>query len=472
MKLLQPILLTLAVGGLTCSSLAAPAPVVPAEFNLSAIDQAVEAWRTDKGVVGISLAIVREGRVVHARGYGRRGLSGPGGGDVTPNTPFAIGSVTKQFACACILLLAEDGKLSVHDKVAKFYPGLTRANDITLLDLMNHTSGYPDYYPLDYVDQRMQKTIEPDELIRQYAGGKLDFEPGSNYSYSNTGYILLGRVVEKVSGKSFGAFLQERILKPLAMTNTLYEPPAATAGLASGYTTFALSDPEKIAPEASGWLGAAGGIYSTPSDLARWNIALVTGKVLKPESFALMTKPRALSSGKVSDYACGLSVRFQSGRLVLSHNGAVAGFNAWNATIPSTRSSLVMLCNTDGGLGALPGQLFSLLLKEPGSVPEVSAAPAAETSRRLFLALQRGDVPRAEFSKDFNEYLTDRRVAGAAKRLRAFGDPTAVELISTHERGGMEVSVTRLVFDKAQALRTLMYRRPEGIVEQFFVSKE
>jgi CubicO group peptidase (beta-lactamase class C family) len=442
----------------------------PSEFDLPAIDRAVQNWITEKQVVGLALAIAKDGQIIHVRGFGRTALSKDGHA-VTPDTRFAIGSVTKQFACACILLLAEDGNLSVQDNVAKYYPTLTKADSITLLDLMNHTSGYPDYYPLDYVDRRMQKTIAPDELLRQYAGSKLDFEPGSNFSYSNTGYILLGRVVEKVSGRSFASFLQERLLRPLGLTNTLFEPAAGTPGLAQGYTSFALSPPEPIAPEGGGWIGAAGGIYSTPTDLARWNLALIDGKVLKPESFALMTRPRPLATGKVSDYGCGLSVRFQNQRLVLSHNGAVAGFNAWNAIVPSTRSSLVMLCNTDGGLGALPGQIFSLLLKESSTVPKVNASPAAETSRRLFLALQRGQFPRAEFSEDFNDYMTQERIAGAAKRLRSYGKPTSAEVVNAHERGGMEVTTTRLVC-KRQVLRTLMYRRPDGVIEQFFIYKE
>src|SRR6185295_12921177 len=142
-------------------------------------------------------------------------------------TLFAIGSVSKQFTSAAVLLLAEEGKLSARDPVAKYYPTLTRAKEITLLDLMNHVSGYPDYYPLDFLDRRMKKPIDPDELLRQYAGGKLDFEPDSRYSYSNTGYILLGRVVEKVSGESLGAFLTRRIFKPLGMDHSFYELASA-----------------------------------------------------------------------------------------------------------------------------------------------------------------------------------------------------------------------------------------------------
>jgi CubicO group peptidase (beta-lactamase class C family) len=169
-----------------------------------------------------------------------------------------------------VLLLAQDGRLSVRDKVSKYFPKLTRASEITLLDLMNHTSGYPDYYPLDFVDRRMQKSIGPDELIQQYAGGKLDFDPGTDWSYSNTGFIILARVVEKVSRQSFAHFLESRIFKPLGMTRTAYEPEAKDDRLATGYTSFALSLAKPVLPEATGWLGGAGGIYATPGDLVNW----------------------------------------------------------------------------------------------------------------------------------------------------------------------------------------------------------
>jgi CubicO group peptidase (beta-lactamase class C family) len=450
------------------TSLAAPL-VLPAEFEAPAVDRYLASWTAEKQLVGLSVAIVKDGQVVQAKGYGHTSVPGGRREPITPQTRFAIGSVTKQFTCACILLLAEDGRLSVNDKVAQYYPGLTRAADITLLDLMNHTSGYRDYYPLDFVDHRMQRPIAPDDLLQQYAGAKLDFEPGANYSYSNTGYILLGRIVEKVSGESFGAFLARRILQPLGLTNTVFEPAPGTPGLARGHTSFALSAPEPIEPEAAGWLGAAGGIYSTPTDLARWNLALIGGNVLRPDSLRIMTSGRTLTNGKLSDYGCGLTTRLQSGRTVLAHNGAVAGFEASNATVPSTRSSVVLLCNLDGGLGSLPGQILGLLLKEKANVPVVRGPSATETARRLLRALQRGKLPRAEFTSEFNDYLTTDRLAGAARRLRAFGTPTAADLVSARERGGLEVSVTRFTFKGRPSLHSLMYRRPDGLVEQFFV---
>lgn len=442
---------------------------LPATFDVGAIDAFLSSQVQHASRVGLSVVIVKDGKVVLANGYGKRSLEE--NQPVTADTLFAIGSVSKQFTCASVLLLAEEGKLSVKDPVAKYYPKLTRAKDITLLDLMNHVSGYPDYYPLDFVDRRMQRPIEEDELLRQYAGGPLDFEPRSKYSYSNTGYILLGRVVEKVSGEAFGEFLTRRIFKPLGMNHTLYQPGPSDSRVARGYTTFALGEPERVEPEARGWIGAAGGIYSTPGDLAKWNVALLDGKILTPASYALMTAPRKLASGKVSDYGCGLSVKVQGGRQVLSHNGAVSGFNTWNSMVPSTRSAVIMTCNLDGGLGSLPGQVFSLLLREPANVPEVKGLAAAAAAKTTFLGLQEGKVNRGTLSEEFNHFLSEEKIAAAARRLRRFGPPQKIDVLSSNERGGMEVTTSRLIFQQGE-LRALMYRRPDGLIEQFFVSEE
>jgi D-alanyl-D-alanine carboxypeptidase len=448
---------------------AAPRSGLPDTFDVPAIDRFLSAQVNQPNRVGFSVAIVKNGEIVLAKGYGKGSLQD--GRAVETNTVFAIGSVTKQFVCAAILLLAEDGKLSPRDPVAKYYPDLTRAKDITLLDVMNHVSGYPDYYPLDFVDRRMSKRIDEDELLRQYAGGKLDFEPGTKWSYSNTGYILLGRVIEKVSGENLGSFLARRIFQPLGMTQTVYEMDTNDPRLATGYRSFALSDPEAASPEAAGWLRGAGGIYSTPSDLAKWDIALLGGQALKPESYRLLTTARVLADGRSAEYGCGLSVKTQNGWPVLSHSGAVSGFNTYNAMAPATRSAVIMTCNLEGGMSSLPNQIFALLLKARSNVPAVSGPSASETAKAIFAQLQKGQVNREQFSAEFNDYLTNEKVIGASKRLKQYGTPTKVDVINSSERGGMEVTTTRLVFSSGE-LRVLMYRMPNGKVEQFFVSRE
>jgi D-alanyl-D-alanine carboxypeptidase len=347
---------------------------------------------------------------------------------------------------------------------------LTRASDITVLDLMNHTSGYPDYYPLDFVDRRLQKPIAADDLIQQYAGKKLDFEPGTRWSYSNTGFIILGRIVEMASGETFAGFLRKLILKPIGMEHTMIGP-GPKKNVAQGYSSFALSAPEPVAPEASGWLGAAGELYSTPSDLVRWDLALIEGKVLHPEFYKLMITSRELAHGIMTGYGCGIGVAVQEGRSVLRHSGAVSGFNAYNAVIPSTKSAVVLLCNKEGGLGSLPETLIALLLKTQSNIPKVADVPAADVVKKVFAQFQNGSVDRTQFGEEFNLYLSDERLAGASKRLKPLGQPKTVEVTRVRERGGMQVTTTSLAFEN-RTLEVLMYRTPEGRIEQFFIDEK
>jgi D-alanyl-D-alanine carboxypeptidase len=456
----------IALSLLTCWRSWAQEARAPDSFDLSQIDSYLAAQVREKDRVGLSVAIVKNGRSVLAKGYGQR--SRPKQGAVEPDTLFAIGSVTKQFTCACVLLLAQDGKLSVNDKVAKYFPHLTRAADVTVLDLMNHTSGYPDYYPLDFVDRRLQKPISPDDLIQRYASGRLDFEPSTRWSYSNTGFIILGRIVEKVSGRSFAQFLTSRIFEPLGLKQTTLSPGARN--VAAGYTTFALSSAEPVGPEADGWLGAAGALFSTPSDLVKWDMALIDGQVLQPKFYHLMTNARELTNGIVTGYGCGWVVGTQERRMVLRHNGAVSGFAAFNAIIPSTRSAVALLCNKDGGLGSLPDVLVGLLLQPESPVPQVTGLPVVAAVKKVFAQFQAGTVDRTQLGEEFNLFLTEEKLAGAAQRLKALGPPHHVEVVRTRERGGMEVTTTRLSFENKN-LEVLMYRSADGRIEQFFIDE-
>ncbi len=437
--------------------------------DAAAIDAFLRAEAEKKGRVGLSVAVVKDGHLVLAKAYGKRSLETGAAAD--GNTLFAIGSVTKQLTCASVLMLADEGKLSPADKVSKYYPGLTKADEITLLDLMHHTSGYPDYYPLDFVDRRMRRGIAPDELIRQYAGGKLDFAPGTKWSYSNTGYIILGRVVEKVSGLPLGRFMEQRLFKPLGMTRTVYEPEAGDERLAKGYTAFATGGPERIDPEGRGWLEGAGGVYSTPTDMAAWSMALMSGKVLQPGSLKLMTTQRELADGKLTDYGCGLSVSLRNGRRVWAHNGAVSGFAAASSMVPSTRSAVILMANKENGLAGLPGKLLAILTQDEAQIPKVAGPSADRLALEMFEALQSGKVDRKKFSDDFNLFLTDEKVRRAAARLAPHGKALKTELLSRAERGGMEVTRTSLQCSSIK-LVVLIYRRPDGTVEQCFVDEE
>ena len=449
-------------------------PTPPSTFDLKLIDAYLADQVKSNGYVGLSATVVRDGKVVLSKGYGKRSLKPEA--PVETDTQFAAGSVTKQFTCACVFLLQEDGKLSVHDPVAKWYPDLTKAKQITLYDLMTHAAGYPDYYPLDFVDRRMRKPIDPDQLLKEYAGGMLDFDPGRRWSYSNTGFILLGRVIEKVSGKTFAEFLTDRILKPLGMEHTVFEPKDDHPGLARGYMAFALGPPEPAKREAEGWIHAAGGLYTTPSDLAKWNIGLVSGKVLKPESYRLMTQPRELSDGRIRDYGCGIGVSRRRGETILRHSGAVSGFLTYNAALPRSKSCVVLMTNSEFMDAAdVHEPLIDLLVRAQApagpDVPKIKGLSAKDAALDMLRQLQRGEIKRNGLGEDYSEFLTDERVKGAKERLGPLGEPTKTEVDPPSERGGMEVVTAHFTF-KDKKLKGLMYRTPDGKVQEFLIYKE
>ncbi len=444
-----------------------------AALDLAALDAYIADQAKSKGFVGMSVAIVKNNKIVFAKAYGSRTLKQGDGAEV--DTQFAAGSISKQFACACILLLEEEGKLSIYDKVAKYYPHLTRAKDISLYDLMTHTSGYADYYPLDFIDRRMIKAISPDQLIADYAGGKLDFEPGSRWSYSNTGYVILGRIVEKVSGQAFGDFLAAHIFKPLGMDHSDFEHNKHAKNRAIGHTAFALADAEPSVQEGDGWLHAAGGIFTTPTDLAIWDLALMNGKVLKPQSYQMMTSHRHLADGRIKNYGCGLAIGQRDGETLLQHSGAVSGYLAFNAMIPGTKSAVILMTNCDHlDAAALNDDLLNRLLKsetgQSSPVPKIDGPPAKKVATELLQQLQQGDVNRKNLSEEYNLYLTEKRIASSRERLQDLGEPDNVVVEHLSERGGMEVALIRFTFKNVK-MKALLYRLPDGKIQQFLLYK-
>jgi D-alanyl-D-alanine carboxypeptidase len=470
--------------------LLAQQPAAP--LDTARIDSIVAAGMAARHLVGVSVGIMENGRIVFAKGYGTANLAT--GARVDTTTRFAIGSVTKQFTCAIILQLAAEGRLSLDDPVAKYFPDLTRARDITLRDLMGHVSGYTDYYPLDFVDRRMLQPIAADSLARWYGHRPLDFEPGTRWSYSNTGFIMLGRIAELVARRPFPQLLRERIFTPLGMRHTSYEPASRDGSYAQGYAWFALGRPEPAEQEAAGWAAAAGGIWSTPGDLLAWDRALLEGRVVPGEFFRMMTTPRRLASGASTGYGFGLSIGLFNGDTVYSHGGAVSGFAAQNTMVPRVRSAVVVLSNAEASVTS--GLLVRMAVTsrpppsppspppprdtsraapapagapaDPRPVPDIPGPSSTERATTLFRQIQSGQVDRALLGEEFSWWLTDERVRGAASRLAPLGEPTRIDRVTRAERGGMEVTVTRFTFS-SRALTALMYRTPDGKVQEYLI---
>jgi D-alanyl-D-alanine carboxypeptidase len=460
-------------------ALATTAVELPAQsprIDEHVVDSIVTAGMRQQRLVGASVALVRGGRIEFVKGYGSASLqpSVP----VDTGTRFSIGSVTKEFVAALALLLQEDGKLSVHDTLSRWYPKLTRAKEITLLDLINHVSGYRDYYPLDYVDREMAKPTTAEHIMTEYATMPLDFDPGTRWSYSNTGYTILGRVLERAGGKPLGTLLEERIFRPLGMLQTMYEPTAPERR-ANGYVSWALGAMEPAQLEGAGWIGAPGGIWSTAADIARWDLALMRPGFLTPASREVLFGERILRDGTPTGYAGGLSVSQSGGRTVISHGGATSGFSASNVFVPADTAAVVILSNTDQNISTGP---FTRMVSPPrttaAAAPRRTQTPMTPPTPRglgavamatsFFNDLQRGQVDRRTLSADYAAFLTPDRVRQASRTLAPLGEVTGAELLGVSERGGMQVAQVRLTVG-GKAVRTLMYRRPNGVLEQYLL---
>jgi D-alanyl-D-alanine carboxypeptidase len=435
-------------------------------IDVAKVDSVIRATVSDKHLVGLSVGVAQDGKVVLAKGYGLKALGGHD--SVTAETMFAVGSVTKQFTCSAVLLLAQDGKLTLGDPVSKYFPKLTRAADITLLDLGNHVSGYRDFYPLDFVDREMQKPATADAIIDEYATRPLDFDPGTRWSYSNTNFLILGRVVEMAGGEPFGSFLSQRIFTPVGMTHTQFDPAEHTPAMATGYTTFALGAPFPAQPEGRGWAGSAGAIWSTPSDMLAWDMALIGGKVLSDDSYRTLTTPRQLKDGRSTGYGCGDGIREEGPAVVFRHGGAVSGFVAENIVVPATRSAIVLMANTDfASLDSLENHILEKLVPHV-DVPTINGPSALDAARTFLVALQRGHVDRGTLGDDYSAFLTPQLVEAATKSLGPISD---VEIANRGERGGMEVAQVRFKTGK-QTAGALMYRTPDGKIQEVLFQRE
>jgi D-alanyl-D-alanine carboxypeptidase len=317
----------------------------------------------------------------------------------------------------------------------------------------------------------MSQPVAPDESIARYAKRPLDFEPRTRFSYSSTGYKILGRVIEKVTGKPLGVVLTERILKPVGMTHSSYMPPESTPGLAKGYTSYALGPAEPASPEGTGWMFGASGIYASAGDIARWDVALASGKVLGPDSYRVFSTPRRLTSGRSTSYGCGIVSTVKGGDVILQHTGMDSGFSSANYLNPRTRSAVVLLSNRDDvPLGDLVSDIARLLNAERRPPLEIEGPGTLDVAKDIFVAIQSGRIDRHRFGDDFNFFLTDAKVQAASARLSPLGAPTQVEVESKQERGGIEEAEVRFTFG-ATKLRAVMFRSVDGKVEQFLIKK-
>jgi CubicO group peptidase (beta-lactamase class C family) len=463
MRLITRIILFIALTALVASSVAAQLPPATA----GRIDAIAAKVMAETAVPSVSLAVVKEGQIAYVHAYGNSGLD-----PATPARPemrYSIGSVSKQFLAMAVLLLVQDGKLKLDDPVARYLPHLTRARDITLRQLLSHTSGYRDYYPLDYVAPFMTAPVAPDEVLERFAHIPLDFEPGTEWQYSNTNFVVAGRIVEKVTGMPLMSFLEKRVFRPLGMGSAIdLDAQPLTDSDARGYTRFGRGPVRLVQAEGRGWLYAAGELAMTARDLAVWDLGLMEGKLVKPALMGEMIRATILKNGAPTNYGLGIGISNASGHPRLQHGGAVSGFVSQNTVWLDQGAAVVVLCNLDGSSapGSITSQVGPLLLAEK---LDPQAAPQLEQARRIFSQLQEGTIDRSMLTSDANAYFTPQVLADAAGSLKPLGPPSTFEQTGMSLRGGMTSRSFQIRFAGGAALRLSTFSVDDGRFAQYLI---
>jgi D-alanyl-D-alanine carboxypeptidase len=447
---------------LACPAFAGEAPALSPELR-SKVDAAAHEVLAKTGVPSASVAIVRDGRIAYVAAYGDARLSPKKAAD--PDMRYSIGSISKQFTATAILMLAEEGKLSLDDPVSRFLPDLTRADEVTIRQLLSHTSGYRDYWPQDYVPPFMEREITAAQILDRWAKRPLDFAPGTQWQYSNTGYVIAGVIVEKAGGIPLLSFLATRVFAPLGMQGVVDIDRERLSGTDPvGYLRYALGPPRVAPKEGKGWLFAAGELAMTPRDLARWNVALIDQKLLKPESYRAMETEVLLKDGVATGYGLGLDVGMVDGHRMLSHGGEVSGFTASNLVFPDDRAAVTVLTNQDAAQAASwIGRRISKLL-----FVDRDAGAAEKQALAIFEGLQRGKIDRSLFTENGNSYFTEQAVADFASSLGPLGKPEKFEQVAFQQRGGMTTRRFDVKYPD-RSLRIVERDLPDGKIEQYQV---
>jgi D-alanyl-D-alanine carboxypeptidase len=431
------------------------------------IDKLANDALNRSGVPSASVAEVTNGQIAYVHAYGAAKLE-----PRTPASPdmrYSIGSISKQFTAAAILLLQEQGKLSLDDKVAKFIPDLTRAGEVTIRQLLSHTSGYQDYWPQDYVMPFMLQPVTAQKILDQWARKPLDFDPGTKWQYSNTNYVIAGVIIEKAARMPMLEFLRAKIFTPLDMKSVMnIDQETLTNTDPIGYMRYALGPLHPAPKEGKGWLFAAGELAMPASDLAKWDISIMDQKLMKPASYQQFGTEVQLKNGLGTRYGLGVSVGMIAGHRSLSHGGEVSGFTAQNIVFPDDRVAIVALTNQDaaGAAGEIANGIAPLLL----TTNDAATATKLEQARKIFDGLQHGTIDRSLFTDNANFYFSEQALKDFSNSLGPLGPPQDFTQVGQSLRGGMTNRVYRIRFAK-KVLRAWTYEMPDGKLEQYQVAE-
>jgi CubicO group peptidase (beta-lactamase class C family) len=431
------------------------------------VDAVAEHALATTGVPSASVAIVRDGKIAYTKAYGDAHLNPNQGAE--PHMRYSIGSISKQFTASAILMLQQEGKLSVDDPVGKYLPELTRANEVTIREVLSHTSGYEDYWPEDYLMPPMSQPTTAQHILDAWGEKPLDFEPGTKWQYSNTGYVIAGQIVEKVSGEPLMQFLEEHIFHPLAMKE-VWNSDVTKLGEtdAAGYIRYALGPLRPAPKEGRGWMFAAGELAMPAYDLAQWDISVMDRSLLQAKSYDEMETAVQLKDGSSSHYGLGMFVRDLDGHEELEHSGEVSGFVSENMVFPKDKVAIAVLTNQDASraAGVIGRELAPLVL----GVSQTTPTAAEVQAKQLLESFQQGKIDRSLFTPWCNAYFNQQALQDFQTSLAPLGKPSHVQQSAEDLRGGMTFRVFRVEFaGGAGAVTITTYTEPDGKLEQYLV---
>lgn len=394
---------------------------------------------------GAAVIVVRDGKTLLRKGYGMADMEL--GVRVEPDMVFRLGSITKQFTAVAIMMLAEQGKLALTDDVTKFLPDYpTGGKAITVEHLLTHTSGIKSYTSMKSWLSMWRKDFTVQELIDLFKNEPADFAPGERWSYNNSGYILLGAIIEKVSGQSYEEFVRRNIFEPLGMKQSYYGSatrliPRRVPGYSRGPGGFENAQYLSMTQPY-----AAGSLLSTVDDLALWDAALYTDRPVKQASLARAFTPYVLKGGGPTDYGYGWGKSSYEGHDIIEHGGGIHGFSTYALRVPDRRVFVAILANRDSG----PQSPETLALRLAAiAIGKPMRHPVAVTLRPEELAVLAGVYEVGE---------------GDAFSVRADGGKLIVQRNRSRPREVYPLSATEFFFDKESLDRIVFTKDAAGKV--------
>jgi CubicO group peptidase (beta-lactamase class C family) len=454
-------LTTIALAGvyLAASTQATAAQQAERASASAAVDRLVERYRTGRKIPGITLAVVRNGHVIKAKGYGSADLEL--GTSVTPAFRFGLGSITKQFTATAIMMLAEEGRLTVDDPISKYVDSLPpHWSRITLRQLLTHTSGIPEERWLPNFVEFDRVEHEHLDVLRTVFNDSLQFAPGGSWAYRNSAYRLLGMAIERVSGESYWTFLDRRIFKPLGMTSTRSsDPKTIIPNRSKGYgrERGRIVNRDAVAESAA---FSEGALISTVLDLARWDSSLYRPSILSQKSLDQMWTPVVLNDGSTRPYGFGWAVAPTHGQRTISHTGSLPGFVTAISRFVSKGLTVIVLTNAEwsesGQLATAVAGLYEPELA-PKPEPAITDPDPAFTSEMesLLVRLARGELERDRLVPDEREDWPDEVVADAAQLMGRLGGMPQLELLTKNVFGESVRRVYRVRLDRGTARLTV-----------------